>query len=514
MFLPLHAAVSFTSGPSLSTQSGKFNVSFTVSEATDVEVAIVDHGGKIVRHLAAGVLGGQYPPPAPLVQGLSQNVEWDGRDDNGSTPSSGPLRARVRLGLTPAFERSLTTRVAGTDGNYNQLGMYWPNPAWQRDFLEPEHYVLRRIYGCFPLVLDGQCNHRAGALDIAVSDATETVYIKPNTNNNALARVNGATGEFLGMLYPVFPASSRSSWGEPVISWDGQYIYHTTGLDVVHRYNLNGTTSSWPGTGQSSVTGLQQGYTHSRGLAAGPDGSVYVLHYHNHCGGVYQGDSTYQGYVVSRISPQGSVAQREFIKIETSGSGGVKVDPKGNVFVSARVKPSGRPWPSALDGQLSKPLGKALKTESSQPWQVFPEKWWAAHVYGSILKFGPSGGSITRGSGNYWVYGSIYTDSRSPVFLTAGAQGLLGMYYGMSHTQAKGAKPMGGYSISCVCNVSRFDVDRFGRVFVPDGFRLSLVVLDNNLNEIIRFRNHDVTQRIGYMHQFEVTDRAVYGADW
>jgi len=80
-------------------------VSFTVSAATDVEVAILDAKGHVVRHLAAGVLGEN--PPAPLKPGLKQVLAWDGKDDDGKTVDVGSCRVRVSLGLNPQFDSYL-----------------------------------------------------------------------------------------------------------------------------------------------------------------------------------------------------------------------------------------------------------------------------------------------------------------------------------------------------------------------------------------------------------------------
>jgi len=93
------AEVKFSAGPSAAQDGDKVKGSFTVSAPTDVEVAVLDAGGKIVRHLAAGVLGGQKAPPEPLKAGLAQEVVWDGRDDFGKPAEKGPFQVRVRAGL-------------------------------------------------------------------------------------------------------------------------------------------------------------------------------------------------------------------------------------------------------------------------------------------------------------------------------------------------------------------------------------------------------------------------------
>ena len=50
----------------------RVKISFAVDQPTDVEVAVVDARGKVVRHLAAGMLGGKAPPPAPLAPAESR----------------------------------------------------------------------------------------------------------------------------------------------------------------------------------------------------------------------------------------------------------------------------------------------------------------------------------------------------------------------------------------------------------------------------------------------------------
>jgi hypothetical protein len=89
------------------TQVGdRVKIAFAVSAPTDVEVAVLDAKGKVVRHLAAGVLGGENPPPAPLKPGLAQDLVWDGKDDRGKRPE-GPFQVRARAGTGIVFGRIL-----------------------------------------------------------------------------------------------------------------------------------------------------------------------------------------------------------------------------------------------------------------------------------------------------------------------------------------------------------------------------------------------------------------------
>ena len=81
---PVTAAdVTFSAKPSAVKAGGGVKISFTVAAPTDVEVAVLDATNGVVRHLAAGVLGGTNAPPEPLKPGLAQELTWDGKDDFG-----------------------------------------------------------------------------------------------------------------------------------------------------------------------------------------------------------------------------------------------------------------------------------------------------------------------------------------------------------------------------------------------------------------------------------------------
>jgi len=55
-----------------------------------VAVFVEDAKGEVVRHLVAGALGDN--PPPPLKPGLSQSLEWDGKADYGKPAGTGPFR--------------------------------------------------------------------------------------------------------------------------------------------------------------------------------------------------------------------------------------------------------------------------------------------------------------------------------------------------------------------------------------------------------------------------------------
>ncbi|MCG3177684.1 MAG: hypothetical protein BIFFINMI_00003 [Phycisphaerae bacterium] len=96
--------IGFSDAPTVTRADGGWTVAFAASAPTDVELAVLDKDGKVVRHLAAGVLGGDKVA-APLQPGLAQKIAWDGADDAGVKVDPAGLLVRVRLGMGVKFGR-------------------------------------------------------------------------------------------------------------------------------------------------------------------------------------------------------------------------------------------------------------------------------------------------------------------------------------------------------------------------------------------------------------------------
>lgn len=117
----------FAAAPAVTKTSEGATIAFALAKPGDVEVAVLNAKGAVVRHLAAGVLGGEKAPPEPLKAGLSQTLTWDGKDNFGKTAEGGPFQARVRAGLGVKFGRllgaepynfgSIDSIVADEEGN-------------------------------------------------------------------------------------------------------------------------------------------------------------------------------------------------------------------------------------------------------------------------------------------------------------------------------------------------------------------------------------------------------------
>lgn len=205
LFVSLHfyavpsvqAQITFTKPPTASLKDGKINISFDVSTSTDVEVAILDKDGKIVRHLAAGVLGGPSNPPAPLSAGLSQSLTWNGTDDLGKPVPQGSYTVRVRLGVRPEFERSISTKVFPAS-----INMGPGNVSSTGDLISMSHPVW--IYASSG---DGTLHSLTTRLDMTISDQTDEIFLQGFSGcvtgkAIVLARFNGKTPQ-PGFLPPV-----------------------------------------------------------------------------------------------------------------------------------------------------------------------------------------------------------------------------------------------------------------------------------------------------------------------
>ncbi len=97
----------FTQQPTVQAHATGLNISFGSKAFCDATVVIEDKEGRIIRHLASGVLGPNAPEPFQK-NALKQTVFWDGKDDQGAyVTQSRDHTVRVSLGLKPQFERTL-----------------------------------------------------------------------------------------------------------------------------------------------------------------------------------------------------------------------------------------------------------------------------------------------------------------------------------------------------------------------------------------------------------------------
>jgi len=97
----------FVQKPKVSGAGDRITIEFETKDSCDCTVAIENSKGRIVRHLACGVLGVDAPLPF-RKNSLKQGLVWDGKDDHGTyIDDRSDLQVRVSLGLKAQFERTL-----------------------------------------------------------------------------------------------------------------------------------------------------------------------------------------------------------------------------------------------------------------------------------------------------------------------------------------------------------------------------------------------------------------------
>jgi hypothetical protein len=212
-FLALLLLQTFTQKPEF--RDGK--IEFTASATTDCAVAVVDAQGRIVRHLAAGVLGPNAPEPL-RQNSLAQSLGWDRKDDLGQPATGGPFTARVSLGLNPAFGRFIGHNPAAL-GSIRGLAC---GPGG-------ELYILHVF---------GQLHPNDGSLQVSVFDRQgkylRTILPFPAGLGNGLKQVNQLPFIYQAETRSLLPGAGDLPSQRPVVTKSGRLAF--VGIQEVERY--------------------------------------------------------------------------------------------------------------------------------------------------------------------------------------------------------------------------------------------------------------------------------------
>jgi hypothetical protein len=96
----------FAQKPAVKKEGEKWVVTFATTANCDATVSILNKDGKIVRHLASGVLGKNAPHPF-RQNSLAQKLEWDGLTDDFKKADTAGCKVKVGLGLKATYERDI-----------------------------------------------------------------------------------------------------------------------------------------------------------------------------------------------------------------------------------------------------------------------------------------------------------------------------------------------------------------------------------------------------------------------
>ncbi len=206
----------FAAGPKAAATGEAVTITFTLAEPTDVEVAVLDARGRVVRHLGAARLGGESAPPAPFRKGLAQSLAWDRLDDSCRPARGGPFEVRLRTGLSATFER-----IIGWSGQ----SLAWPKglacgPCGTLYVIDADHlYAHRQTW--LVLAFDRQGKYLRQAFPGPAGLPPEK---RPGWPRVALDGGHEVPVVFQALSRCTYPGSVMANRMFPVVTGDGRLI--------------------------------------------------------------------------------------------------------------------------------------------------------------------------------------------------------------------------------------------------------------------------------------------------
>ena len=238
-----------------------------------------------------------------------------------------------------------------------------------------------------------------------------------------------------------------------------------------------------------------------RGFDVAPNGDLYIMRYFSARGGkgpwVRRGFQfpdfpeehvSYTTPLVDVYGPEGALKTPNLIGYFVGRSAfGARVARDGSVYVADHLKPPGVYYhPEAAPHMPAVEAPDDPRRRMWHPDSIPGTRGWNWPLFntGTIFKFPPQGGRIAPTNADDPQAMFSGTDVRRERRY-ARVEGALWSHTGLSPAPAdvKGGRE----SATCVCTNSRFDLDPFGRVYVPDVYRFSVDVLDANGNALTRF---------------------------
>lgn len=287
--------------------------------------------------------------------------------------------------------------------------------------------------------------------EIYVSDGQAGIY-----------RFNGVTGEgdILKKDGKDFPGTDLA------VGYNG-LLYIRTGSGYsgpFERFTRELAPAPFAETGTHILSGyiysrMGNGYA-ERGLGVGPDGKCYITFMYDWVaygvGGFGADGKPIKGKYLNNIFPAKKADEKKKYPAEMdsaiigpvpAGTANIRVDLKGNIYLGLYHRPK----------VMNPPKGY----EKDQGYRV---------SVGSVMKFSPEGGSMPGNEG---------------AATTETMDGSITTYPGLAPFSS--SLEAFGNNTCCVCRVPRFDLDRYGRLVIPNAMTNTVLLYDNAGNLILEF---------------------------
>ena len=452
------AAVRFTAGPEAVRAGGGARISFTVSAPIDVEVAILDARGKVVRHLAAGMLGKNAP--RPFKKGLlAQEVLWDGNGDYGQKVTG--VKARVRLGLRAGTAKALDVRPPNWKRANRAPATNKPAP----DFTgKTAHNLYWEAFGSITAYTKGAYLERGSSRLFGDSD-TGHIYYTPLEYKYHWERWYCRDPE---KDAPSSVENLPYAAGSMAFGSDGLVYLFTWGW-ATWRMDRAGKPAPFPGTGKPGIRTVKRnsaevdaaGYGDGMGPYAtclGLDGKIYSFVSHPQT-----------GYARLHVwGRDGKLEKSGFIPFARARHvSNIRVDREGFLYVALNGLPEGWKPPQPLKPDFTRSfMGTVVKLRIESRWtgKRDPE---AGKVPSSAAK--KAAGVVLEG-------GQVSWKRPPPEWGTCTGQGRLKLLPHVKVFVADVERAIPGVSWAlpssmCSCSCLLMDMDRFGRLYLPDPAR-------------------------------------------
>lgn len=294
------------------------------------------------------------------------------------------------------------------------------------------------------LVLTGKLNEGAeplpGIVKLWADPETDDVFA--NNGWSGLAKFNGVTGA--GGVVPIKAIDlaigpdrnlylfGQKGWNEPIYRCDLNY------KPVPFSGTEKPTTGPPPKGGQKTVYGRYGMGWSNKGIEIARDGRIFVRHMYD-----------WAKYYVSEFGPDGMAVPHDRVAGGILGpldadAGGIHIDRSGHFYAGMHGTPRGYP--------------------SSRKWE------------GCVVKFPPTGGGSVPAPKDD-------KDLPETPYLHFGRTLMEGGVRAYPHLAPMAYR-------GCVCKEARFDLDGFGRLYMPNVLDFCVRVVDNVGNPVVTFGHY------------------------